>query len=434
MLWDHQVELARKAEQILRERKIVYLAMEMRVGKTLIALETCYRLGAKKVFFVTKKKAVASILNDYFRENYHSVFSLDVTNYERVHKYNSKEYDVVIVDEAHSLGAFPRPSLRTRRLKEFVGEKYLILLSGTPTPESFSQIFHQFWISAYSPFGEKRFYDWAKNFVDVRERIINGYKINDYSNAREDLIRPIIAPYFLTFTQKQAGFKFLHLEDQVLLVKADTIVYQVMEHLLKNRYVRLQNKRNGQFYEILADTAAKLLTKIHQVCSGTVIAEGGESIVLDATKAYFIRERIGAKQIAVYYKFQAEGEVLRKVFPNHTFDPAEFARDPNLVFLSQIQSGSMGIDLSTAKAIVFYNIDFSFMNYWQARNRIQNRLLSHTPKIFWVFIEGGIESKILDVVRRKRDYTSYYFRKDFLGANQNQTVEYERADASVSNN
>ncbi|ROL55668.1 DEAD/DEAH box helicase, partial [Bacteroidetes/Chlorobi group bacterium Naka2016] len=398
-------------------RKIVYLAMEMRVGKTLIALETCYRLGAKKVFFVTKKKAVASILNDYFRENYHSVFSLDVTNYERVHKFQPNEYEVVIVDEAHSLGAFPRPSLRTRRLKEFVGDKYLMLLSGTPTPESFSQIYHQFWVSAHSPFAEKRFYDWAKTYVDVRERVINGYKINDYSNAREDLIRPIISPYFLTFTQKQAGFKFLHLEDEVLFVKANEIVYQVMEHLLKKRYVRLENTTNGQLYEVVADTAAKLLIKIHQICSGTVITEGGEAIVLDKTKAYFIRDQIGTRRIAIYYKFQAEGEVLREVFPNHTFDPAEFGRDPNLIFLSQIQSGSMGIDLSSARAIVFYNIDFSFMNYWQARNRIQNRFLSYVPKIYWIFIEGGIEDKILNVVRRKRDYTSYYFRKDFLSAN-----------------
>ncbi|QLH52767.1 MAG: hypothetical protein CH6_0071 [Candidatus Kapaibacterium sp.] len=412
MLWQHQIDLAKQAEPILREKKIVYLAMEMRVGKTLIALETAYRLGVKKVLFVTKKKAISSILSDYIRENYHLVFDLDVTNYEQVHKFNPDGYELVVVDEAHSLGAFPRPSLRTARLKNLVKEKYLILMSGTPTPESFSQIYHQFWISSHSPFKEKNFYLWAKTYVRVRERMINGYKVKDYSDAQEHLIKPIISPYFLTFTQKQAGFKILYLEDEVLEVRAKPIVYKVMEYLLRNRYVRLEHE--GSFYEVVADTAAKLLTKIHQVCSGTVITEEGKTIVLDKTKAYFIRNHLGTKRIAIFYKFQAEGDVLRSVFPNHTFDPIEFAKDPNLVFLSQIQSGSMGIDLSSAKALVFYNIDYSFTNYWQARNRVQNRFLTSNPKIYWVFIEDGIEQKILDVVRRKKDYTSFYFRKDFL--------------------
>ncbi|MFN3327601.1 MAG: helicase-related protein [Fervidobacterium pennivorans] len=413
MLWEHQLILAEKAEQILRKRGIVYLAMEMRVGKTLIALEACARLGVKSVFFVTKKKAISSIVNDYQREQYYRMFELTVVNYEQVHKYNPNNYDVVIVDEAHSLGAFPRPSLRTKRLKNFVRDKYLILMSGTPTPESFSQIYHQFWISDSTPFEEINFYKWAQRYVNIKQKMINGYKINDYSDAYEDAIMSVVLPYFLTFTQQQAGFRFLQIEDEIITVRAKPVVYEVINKLLRHRYVRLF--RGNEIYEVVADTAAKLLLKIHQVCSGTVITENdGEAVVLDTTKARYIRDRFGSKGFAIYYKFKAEGDVLRRVFPNHTFDPMEFARNSNRVFLSQIQSGSMGIDLSSADAIIFYNIDYSFTNYWQARNRIQNRFLSHTPKIYWVFIEDGIEEKILRVVRKKRDYTSYYFKKDFF--------------------
>lgn len=413
MLWEHQVMLAQKAEQILRERKVVYLAMEMRVGKTLIALELCRLMGFRNVFFVTKKKAIGSIKNDYYRENYHLCFHLDVVNYEQMHKSDPKGYEAVIVDEAHSLGAFPKPSGRTKKMKEFVQSKYLVLLSGTPTPESFSQIYHQFWISRYSPFGEKNFYEWAKKYVKKKEKLINGLLVNDYSNARKDLIARIVSPYLLTFTQREAGFNFLSIDDEVFVVRGKPIVYDIMARLIKNRYVRVE--KGGVVYEIVADSAAKLSQKIHQVCSGTVITEEGVALVLDRTKADYIRRRFGDNGFAVYYKFRAEGEVLRQVFPLHTSDPAEFARNPGLVFLSQIQSGSMGIDLSMATAIVFYNIDYSFTHYWQARARIQNRALVQYPRIYWVFIEGGIEQKILNVVRRKRNYTSFYFKRDFLG-------------------
>ncbi|MCX7934264.1 MAG: hypothetical protein N3A66_03285, partial [Planctomycetota bacterium] len=45
-------------------------------GKTLIAMETCAQMGFRNVFFVTKKKAISSILEDYHREGYYNKFLL----------------------------------------------------------------------------------------------------------------------------------------------------------------------------------------------------------------------------------------------------------------------------------------------------------------------------------------------------------------------
>ncbi len=409
MLWEHQKRLALQGHKNLRERGIVYYAMEMRVGKTLTALETARIGGYANVMFVTKKKAMSSIWRDYRSAGYQEHFRLMVTNYEQIHKYKPTDYDLVIVDEAHSLGAFPRPSLRATRMKAFVGSKDLILLSGTPTPESFSQIYHQFWVSSRSPFVEKNFYQWARRYVKIEERMINGYKIKDYSNVNMELLSPIIAPYFVTFTQKDAGFQYLQLDDEVCVVVPSPIVYEIVETLISERYVSFAGG-----YEIVADTAAKLLTKVHQIYSGTVICEDGRRLILDETKAKYILKGIGGEGIAIYYKYKSEFDVLRKYFPNYTTDPIDFSKNTHKVFVSQIQSGSMGIDLSMARAIVFYNIDFSFVNYWQARNRIQNLQRVEVPKIYWVFAEDGIEHRILDVVRKKQDYTTFYFRRDFF--------------------
>ena len=61
----YQDEIAKKATKILKECGFVYLSMEVRTGKTLTALETAYNFGAKKVLFITKKKAFSSIMSDY---------------------------------------------------------------------------------------------------------------------------------------------------------------------------------------------------------------------------------------------------------------------------------------------------------------------------------------------------------------------------------
>ena len=84
------------------------------------------------------------------------------------------------------------------------------------------------------------------------------------------------------------------------------------------------------------------------------------------------------------------------------------------VFVSQIVSGREGLNLSTADALVFYNIDFSATSYWQSRARIQTKDRTETAQIYWVFSYNGIEDKIYKTVMDKKDYTLNHFKKDYL--------------------
>ena len=105
----------KKAVNILKEKKIVYLQFSVRVGKTATALETCRLYGAKKVLFLTKKKAISSIESDY--KDFGFTFDLTVINNESLQKITDNDFDLVIQDEAHSMGAFPKPSKRTKDFK-----------------------------------------------------------------------------------------------------------------------------------------------------------------------------------------------------------------------------------------------------------------------------------------------------------------------------
>lgn len=99
-LRDYQVDIANKAVDILKINKIVYINCEVRVGKTLMALETAKLFGAKNVLFLTKKKAISSIVGDYNDFNYTQYFSIEVMNDESMHKLTG-DYDLVVHDEHH---------------------------------------------------------------------------------------------------------------------------------------------------------------------------------------------------------------------------------------------------------------------------------------------------------------------------------------------
>jgi hypothetical protein len=381
--------------------------MEVRTGKTLTAFATAHKFGAKKVLFVTKKKAIDDIITQAKKLGLD--LEIYVTNYEQLHNV-SDEFDLIIIDEAHSLGAFPTPSLRAKELKRICNGKPIIYLSGTPTPESFSQIYHQMWVSSFSPFEVYRnFYSWAKDYVDIRKKYLYGKQINDYSSAKKDLIEQKTKHLFLSFTQEDAGFTEL-VKENVLYVKMEASTYKFAERL---RIDKIVTNKDGE--AVLGDTAVKLMNKLHQIFSGTVIIDTPvrEGKVFDYTKAEFIRDYFKGKKIAIFYKFAAEQMAIKWVMGKCYEDPTDFNNASDGCFISQIVSGREGVNLSTADALVFYNIDFSATSYWQSRARIQTKDRTKEAQIYWVFSEGGIEDKIYKAVMDKKDYTLDYFRKDF---------------------
>jgi hypothetical protein len=100
-LRDYQTRIANQAVSILTRLHIVYIAAEVRCGKTLMALETAKLYGAKRVLFLTKKKAISSIQNDYYNFGYDKHFEILITNDESMHKLEDTNYDLVIHDEHH---------------------------------------------------------------------------------------------------------------------------------------------------------------------------------------------------------------------------------------------------------------------------------------------------------------------------------------------
>ena len=148
-LRDYQVEAVNKCLAKIKAGRVPYLASETRTGKSIMALTVANEVNAKSVLFLTKKKAISSVLADYQKSGYSYKFT--VTNYEQASKLKP-EYDFVIIDEAHSLGAFPKPSKRTKDIKLLCKGATVLLLSATPCPESYSQIFHPVLINAlYMP-------------------------------------------------------------------------------------------------------------------------------------------------------------------------------------------------------------------------------------------------------------------------------------------
>jgi hypothetical protein len=406
----YQQDIVEKTRVLLMgPKRFAYLSMEVRTGKTLTALSALdHIVDVNEMVFVTKKKAIAGIQKDYkaLAPKYKCTF----INYESLHKLDVSKIDAIVFDEAHGMGAFPKPSNRAKEARALVlkHNPYVIFLSGTPSPESYSQMYHQMWVlGSRSPFTEPTFYKWAHTYVKVWERMINGFRVHDYSNAYQDKVMDAIKPYMISYTQSEAGFTS-KVNEHVLKVTMSDTTYKIADKLKRDLVFE------GKEDVILADTPVKLMQKLHQIYSGTVILESGKAIILDKTKAEFIREKFAGKRIAVFYKFQAELECLLSVFQEDmTTDLGKFHAGECNNFAIQIVTGREGISLKEADFLVYYNIDFSATSYWQSRDRLttMDRLENN---VYWIFADGGIEEKIYKVVQGKKPYTVSHFKRDVL--------------------
>lgn len=402
-LRDYQVDIAKQALKILTDKQVVYIAAQVRCGKSLMALETARLYGAKRVLFLTKKKAISSIVDDYNDFGY--TFELEVVNDESMHKIEG-DFDLIIHDEHHRFGAFPKPGAGTKLFKKMFGAKPMIFLSGTMTPESYSQIYHQFWVSGYSPFKQYvNFYKWANDYVNVKLKNLGYAKVNNYSDAKYDKIYPIIKPYIITFTQEQSGFTTQVIE-HIIPVEMQPVTYNVISRLKRDLVVTSADGRT-----ILADTSVKLQQKIHQLGSGTIKFEDGSAKIIDYSKANVIKEKFSDYKIGIFYKYKEELTMLKEVFGDKLTTELDEFNQTDKWIAYQYLSGREGINLSKADYLVMFSIDFSATTYFQARDRMttKDRLKN---EIFWLLSTKTLDTKIYKAVMNKKSYTNTLFKKD----------------------
>lgn len=407
----YQQQAATALARRLHQYSLAYLRGEVRTGKTLTVIEVARRLGCQRVLIVTKKKAIPSIEADVAAMAMQGVIA--VTNYEQVPKRAGEHFDLLIVDEAHGIGAYPKPSKRFRDLKQIKFSK-LLLMSGTPSPESFSQLFHQLTLSLASPWSHYRtFYAWANaGYVNVQQKYVGtAMPVNDYSRANKAKILADMEPLTVQMTQEQAGFKQPIIE-RVHMVPMRRRTYRMANRIMRDGVIGRPDCRS-----VLADTGAKVMSKMRQLWSGTVIAEEHGSIITDDSKArYIVREWLGRSKVAVLYTFDAERRMLEKVLQRAGITtvntPEAFnAGDRDTWFIGQVQASREGVNLSTADDLVFFGIDYAALSYLQGRDRASYLGRDRENRVHWLLAAGGMEPRILETVRQKQDFTVAHYRQ-----------------------
>lgn len=403
----YQKAAADKLVDILKAHRIAYLSAMVRTGKSFTAMEVVRQLGVQRVLVLTKKKAIASIEKD--RDAYGLTDRVTVTNFEQAGKLKGQSWGLLVVDEAHGVGSYPKPS---KRFKDIRAMNYamILLMSGTPSPESYSQLYHQFALGG-APWGMYRtFYKWAERYVNIRKKYVGtGTQVNDYSQAREADIMRDITPLTVTVTQEQAGFT-TQIEEHVHKVTMLPRTYRMARRIMKDGVIGRYREDGKAGRVVLADSGAKAMSKLRQLYSGTVITEHHGAVIFDRSKVEYIQRTFTGKT-AILYTFNAEGDMLKEAYAGRWTDsPEAFNADPEAVFIGQVRASREGVNLSSADDLVFFGIDYAALSYLQGRDRASYLGRDRANRVHWILAAGGIEGDVFATVQRKTDFTTAHYR------------------------
>ena len=399
-LYEHQEELIKQAKPILEKYKMVYIAAETRTGKTLAAIHLL-KDDFKKILVVTKKKAISSWNSDI---KLSKVKNFDVINYESIHKMDSKEYDVIVLDEAHSIGSYPKPSQRAKQLKEMAKDKSIVYLSATPSAETYSQIFHQLWVSSFTPFEEKSFYQWYKNYGEDDSIFINGMFIKQYKASHGEMIMDMVNHLIVTMTKEKANFD-VFVNERIHQVEVDEDYLSALEYFKSNRIITIDDN------EIVAETSASTLNKLHQLNGGTIKVDDKLSLIVSNHKVNYIKENLGNdEKIVILCNYIKERDLLLTRLANSTDEVEEFKNGSFKYFIGHIKTFSEGVDFSYADSMIIYSLNFSATTYLQSKERLANKKRVKPIVVHYLFTKGGIDEYIYQAVSNKMNFTNSYYK------------------------
>jgi len=328
-----------------------------------------------------------------------------VLNYDMVWRINDYHWIsprwMLICDESHRI---KNTGSKIGKYMKFlkVRTKYKICLTGTPQSQGYIDYYNQLYFLDKIDMSMSFFKD---RYCFYEDKVFNGIKIKQlagYKNVGE----------FESLYLSQCEFL------KIQRVYDDIIKYHTIEIPTTNEYQRVLKDRVIYF-----DGDGKVVSNRVEI-DGYLKGEGNSIVeehkYLDNPGAYryglrmllnseyklkWVEDFLDGydKRVVIFYNYNVELDSLRKLLekmkrPYSVYNGGEkdftnFKENENGVCLCNYQSGSVGInDLVISNIFIAYSPSDNYINWEQAKKRIDRHGQEHTP--IYYFLSSGLENRI----------------------------------------
>lgn len=433
--WVHQLEALKRALQ----RPGFALLMEQRTGKSKVAIDWFSALsmieGIDRVLIVCpygvmgrwhlelERHMPNDIQLDIKVTHYKALFDREygidpenprawgVVDNEELMRWalRSPKRLAVVVDESTEISN-PNSAIHKRLFRIVKDVPRVLIMTGTPFHKKPVGIFGQFKMIDPSIFGTnygvfKRRYTLYYNF-----RLIRYLELEDMAKR--------IAPVSFQVKEKDC-WDIPRARDEIVPIKLEESA-DAYKTMVKDAIIQLGD------HTIEAPLAITLALRLHQITGGYLRNSAGRVVPVGREKARaygdLLEEILQADRhkIVTFARFRPEIAACARVAQARKFRIillhgkvkgeerdrriAQFEKETEpTVFISQVATGSMGLELSCASDEIFYSLTNSLLHYDQARSRIRGHKQKNNMTYWHLLMDNTIDPAMYMALRKHRD-------------------------------
>lgn len=420
----YQLDAVSKMIGFLHKRKSCYNGSEQGLGKTIQTIVTLNSLDLKNVLIVcpaimrlvwkneyTKwntvyKQTVATVLSSKDLPLTTSanvvIISYDLLARVATDKFLLRDWDCLVMDEAHNLAR--KTTLRTKTVlgKYWKRCKYRIALSGTPFRSSLIDAFPVWNMMAPEHFSN--FHKFAYTYTNVR---FNGFaKVYEGAKNVGQLSKIIRENFFIRYklseVEKEIPGKVYtkiplpkSLAVEVLEEDREEIEQEIKElQAALDRGAESGVKATGK---LIKNRQEQGLRKVD-----SVVEFAEEQLKQNIPIVIFAWHKSVVHEIAKRLSVHLPGVITGETRANERQQSIEnFQEGKSNIIIANILAGGVGITLTRSSTCIFAEFDYSPANLSQAISRLVRIGQTKMVQIFYMVVEDSLEERILNIVMKK---------------------------------
>lgn len=320
-------------------------------------------------------------------------------------------YDLLVLDELTSFKSNKTERFRAVRMVRPKCRR-VVGLTGTPTPNGLKDL----WAQVYClDMGERL----GRTVTGFRGRWFNSYgkggityRLDPKKGAEGEILARIAD---ITLTMQAKDYLDLPpLIEQDVVVDLSPPVRKRYDTFERERVMEFRREMEGKPQQVVAGSAAALMSKLMQFAAGAVYDEAGEAVEVHAEKlerlAELIEEAAG-EHVLMFYQFKHDvPRIMAKLkgLRVRKYEGADDLRAWNAgdvdVMLAHPASTAYGLNMQAGgHVIVWFGTGFNAELYTQAVARLYRQGQRHTTRVFRLVVRGTVDEDAARAVKNKLD-------------------------------
>jgi len=423
-------------EQMFKHQKYG-LFLEMGLGKSKCCVDFYCLAKAKNLIdgalVVCPKSVMVSWQEELNKHEIKNYVVLDGTPSQRMNKIDVKKINiinyaglstikdvlvkfdderiVVILDESSKIKN-PKAKRTTIAIKGFTQNIFKFILSGTPITQNPIDIYSQMRFLNPDYLGFKSWYSF-RNYYCVMGGYLN-YQIIGYNHLAE--LKDKIGKH--SYILKKIDCDELDLPKKIY----ENFVFDMSEEM-KEQYKSMQKDLILELEEMENITAPIILVKLlrlQQILSGVWLPDQKNNFKVKEI-INIVKNFSGDQKVIVWCKFIDSIKLIEKILNENNISNVTFYgetkerqeviasfRDTNIkVFIGQLQTGGMGINLQCASLMVYFENDFSLQNRLQSEDRVHRVGQRNNCTYIDLVYRNTIDEQIKQAIHDKKEIANY---------------------------